>query len=277
MSENDATYKSLTLERRDHVATVTLCGPGKGNAMGPEFWREMPPLFAALDRDDDVRAVIIRGSGVHFSYGLDLMRMLQDLGPAFGGTNLAKERTALYDTIGEMQLAVTNVARCRKPVIAAIAGWCIGGGLDLIAACDVRICSSDARFSLRETKLAIVADIGSLQRLPAIIGQGRTRELAFTGKDIDAGRAMQIGLVNDVFADHEALFAAASEMAHEIAANPPLAVQGAKRVLNWGQGRPLDDALDHVALWNSAFLQSNDLGEALAAFLERRPPRYSGS
>lgn len=272
----DGSYKSLTVERSDHVATVTLCGPGKGNAMGPEFWSEMPPLFVSLDRDDDVRVVLLRGSGAHFSYGLDLMRMMGSLGSAFGGTNLAKQRTALYDLIGELQLAMTNVARCRKPVIAAIAGWCIGGGLDLIAACDVRLCAADARFSLRETKIAIVADIGSLQRLPGIIGQGHTRELAFTGKDIDAARALQIGLVNQVYPTHDQLFAAAQAMAQEIAQNPPLAVQGSKRVLNWGQGRPIDDALDHVALWNSAFLQSKDLGEAMAAFMERRPPKYRG-
>ena len=214
--------------------------------MGPEFWREMPPLFDALDADDEVRAVVLRGSGRHFCAGLDLMRMMGQLGAHFSGNNLAKERTTFLELIQKMQLAATNVARCRKPVIAAIAGKCIGSGLDLIAACDVRLCSADAQFSLRETKIAIIADIGSLQRLPAIIGQGHTRELAYTGKDIDAERALRIGLVNDVYPSQDELFAAADALAREIAENAPLAVQGAKRVLNWGQGPPVDDSLEYV-------------------------------
>lgn len=269
-------YKSLRVESRDGVVEVVLTGPGKGNAMGPDFWREMPELFAALDRDEDARAILIRGDGDHFSYGLDLAAMMGSLGPPLGEKNLAAERTRLLDPIGDMQKACDNVARCRKPVIAAISGWCIGGGLDLISACDIRLCSQDARFSLREVRVAIVADIGSLQRLPYIIGEGHTRELAFTGKDIDAKRALQIGLVGDVYETQADLLAEARKLAREVAGNPPLVVQGIKQVMNHRIERAIADELRYVAVWNSAFLQSEDLAEAMTAFRERRPPKFTG-
>jgi enoyl-CoA hydratase len=268
-------YKSLRVEKQAGVTEVMLIGPGKGNAMGPDFWREMPPLFDQLDRDDETRVVIIRGDGKSFSYGLDLMAMAGDIG--FGSSNnLAAERTKLLDKVGEMQQACDKVAACRKPVIAAVHGWCIGGGLDLIASCDIRLASSDAKFSLREAKLAIVADLGSLQRLPAIIGQGHTRELAFTAKDIDAARALRIGLVNDVYETPERLLEAARQLAAEIAANPPLVVQGVKQVMNYCADKSVADGLRYVGVWNSAFLHSLDLAEAVAAFMEKRPPKFKG-
>src|SRR5215211_3709649 len=195
----DEKYKSLSVEKSGGGAEVILTGPGKGNAMGPDFWREMPQAFRELDRDEETRAIIIRGEGDNFSYGLDLAAMTGDLGAHFGGANLAAERTRLLDLIFDMQQAFDKVEACRKPVIAAVNGWCIGGGVDLIAACDIRLCSADARFSLREVKVAIVADLGSLQRLPRIIGEGHTRELAFTGKDITSSRAREIGLVSDIY------------------------------------------------------------------------------
>ncbi|HYP27064.1 MAG TPA: crotonase/enoyl-CoA hydratase family protein [Blastocatellia bacterium] len=272
----DTGYKSLRLEKNEGVVEVVLTGPGKGNAMGPDFWREMPELFSALDRDEHTRAVIVRGEGDNFSYGLDLNAMAGSLGQHFGGNNRAFERTRLLDLIEETQRAFNNVASCRKPVIAAVDGWCVGGGLDLIAACDIRLCSAGARFSLREVKVAIIADLGSLQRLPHIIGEGHARELAFTGKDIDAERARSIGLVSDVYETGEATLEAARRLAREIAGNPPLVVQGIKEVMNHRTERSTAEGLRHVAVWNSAFLQSEDLGEAMAAFAERRPPRFKG-
>lgn len=267
-------YKSLRIEKNGGVAEITLTGPGKGNAMGPDFWREMPVLFAELDRDEETRAIIIRGDGGNFSYGLDLIAMTGEIGAS--GKNLAAERTRLHDKVLEMQQACNRVADCRKPVIAAIHGWCIGGGLDLISACDVRLAAADAKFSLREAKIAIVADLGSLQRLPAIIGQGHTRELAFTGKDIDAARAHHIGLVNEVYDTPEALLEAARAMAADIASNPPLVVQGIKQVMNYCADKSITDGLEYVAVWNSAFMHSLDLVEAITAFRERRKPEFKG-
>jgi enoyl-CoA hydratase len=161
-------------------------------------------------------------------------------------------------------------------VIAAVHGWCVGGGVDLITACDLRICSADARFSVRETKVAMVADLGSLQRLPLVIGDAATRELALTGKDIDATRALALGLVSQVTADRTALDAAARALAAEIAGNPPLVVRGVKQILDDATRRDVAEGLDRVAVWNSAFLPSEDLAEAASAFVARRPPAWKG-
>ncbi len=175
-----------------------------------------------------------------------------------------------------MQRSITAVAACPKPVIAAIHGYCIGGGVDLIAACDIRLASADAIFSVREAKVAIVADLGSLQRLPAIIGAGHLSELALTGKDIDADRAAAIGLVNHVYDGNESLMKEARALADEIGANSPLAVQGTKAVLAANDGRTVAEGLDYVATWNAGMLASDDLTEAMVAFMEKRPPNFTG-
>ncbi len=269
--------EALRVEREGKVAHVVLLGPGKGNAMGPEFWRECPAVFAELDGDPSIAAVIVRGNGEHFSYGLDLMRMAQEMGSLVAGPQMAVERKRLLAFIERLQSAFNNIEACRKPVIAAISGWCIGGGVDMISAADIRLASSDARFSVREVKVGMVADLGSLQRLPRIIGQGHTRELSFTGRNIDAQRAQRIGLVNEVYESPDKLLEGARALANEIADNSPLVVEGIKSVLNAVDAKAVREGLHEVALYNTAFLQSNDLGEAFAAFAERRPPRYSGT
>lgn len=169
---SDTQWKAFDVVVGDDIAEVSLIGPGKGNAMGPDFWAELPVLVAELDADDAVRAIVLRGSGAHFSYGLDLAAMAGDLGAVLADGSKAKERTEFHDTIRRMQASITAVADCRTPVIAAISGWCIGGGVDLITAADVRYASSDAKFSVREVRVAMVADVGTLARLPGIIGEG---------------------------------------------------------------------------------------------------------
>lgn len=269
-------YVSLSVERTGHVAEVTLLGPGKGNAMGPDFWRELPLAFAELDRDPEVRAIVLTGSGRNFSYGLDLAAMLPSWTEYLGGDALARPRREFLDEIRRMQDSITAVARTRKPVIAAVSGWCIGGGVDLISAADIRLASADARFSVREVRVAIVADMGSLQRLASIIGEGHLRELAFTGKDIDAARAEKIGLVSDVYADKDAALDAAHAIAREIAGNAPLVVQGFMDVMDHSRSARVDDSLRYVAAWNAAFLPSNDITEAITAVFEKRPPQFKG-
>lgn len=271
-----SSWKAFTVERKDHVAQVTLTGPGKGNAMGPDFWSELPSLFGELDADPEVRAVVLAGSGKHFSFGLDLVAMGGDLATVLADGARAKPRTDFHSMVKRMQAAITAVADCRKPVVAAVQGWCIGGGVDLITAADIRYASADAKFSVREVKVGMVADVGSLARLPLIIGDGHVRELALTGKDIDAARAEKIGLVNDVFADADAVLAAAHATAAEIADNPPLVVQGIKDVLDHSRSAQVDDSLRYVAAWNAAFLPSEDLGEAIKAVFEKRKPQFKG-
>jgi enoyl-CoA hydratase len=267
-------YKSLKVIKADSLVVVTLTGPGKGNAMGPDFWREIPELFAEIDRDNEVRAVIINGQGGNFTYGLDLMAMTGAIGAS--GANLAAERTEFLDKLYELQKSFDQVFYCRKPIIAAVSGWCIGGGVDLISACDIRVCSADAKFSVREVRVAMVADLGSLQRLPYIIGEAATRELAYTGRDIDAQRAIKIGLVSEVYETEEETLDAARQIAREISANPPLVVQGIKQVMNHRIASEIAEGLRYVGAWNSAFLHSEDLIEAIQAFKERRPPVFKG-
>ncbi|AQA02853.1 enoyl-CoA hydratase [Mycobacterium sp. MS1601] len=269
-------YESLSVEIKDRVAQVTLLGPGKGNAMGPAFWAELPVAFRALDADPDVRAIVLTGSGRNFSYGLDLAAMGNVLGPMMADGALAGPRADFHAHLKTMQDAITAVADCRTPTIASVQGWCIGGGVDLISAVDIRYASADAKFSVREVKLAIVADVGSLARLPLILSDGHLRELALTGKDIDAARAEKIGLVNDVYADAEASLAAAHATAAEIAANPPLVVKGIKDVLDEQRTADVAASLRYVAAWNSAFLPSKDLTEGISAMFAKRPPEFTG-
>lgn len=270
------TYESVTVEVKDHVAQVTLIGPGNGNAMGPAFWSEMPDVFTTLDADRHVRAIVITGSGKNFSYGLDLPAMGGTFAPLMADGALARPRTDFHTELRRMQGAITAIADCRTPTVASVHGWCIGGGVDLISAVDIRYASADAKFSIREVKLAIVADVGSLARLPLILNDGHLRELALTGKDIDAARAEKIGLVNDVYADADAALAAAHATAAEIAANPPLAVYGVKDVLDQQRIAAVSESLRYVAAWNSAFLPSKDLTEGIQATFAKRPPQFTG-
>ena len=277
----------LSIEQDEFVATVWLDRPEARNAMGPDLWRDLPRAMDAVGGDPTVRAVVIAAKGPHFSVGLDLKSMgsvlsgggeAEDAAPGAGGSaaSMAARARGARREVLRLQDAITAVARCPKPVVAAVHGYCIGGGVDLIAACDIRLGSADAVFSVREAKMAIVADLGSLQRLPAIIGAGHVAELAFTGKDISAERAKDIGLVNEVAADAEGVLKAARALAAEIAANSPIAVQGTKAVLVANEGRTVAEGLDYVATWNAGMLASDDLTEAVTAFMEKRAPKFTG-
>lgn len=296
----------LSVEVDASIAVLWLDRPEARNAMGPAFFSDLPGIVGALDANPKVRAIVVAARGPHFSVGLDLKAMASVLAgegaadapgvsdpgsempagpspsppspspPSPSPPSMARRAQAARQEILRLQGAVTSVAQCAKPVVAAIHGYCIGGGVDLAAACDIRVASADALFSVRETRMAIVADLGSLQRLPAIISAGHLAELAFTGKDIDAERALRIGLVNDVLPDAAATLDAARAVAAEIAANSPLAVQGTKAVLAACRDRTLAEGLDYVATWNAGFLQSDDLVEAMTAFLSKRKPEFRG-
>jgi enoyl-CoA hydratase len=275
----------LSVEQDEWVATVWLDRPEARNAMGVDLWRDLPVAIDAVSRDQRVRAVVIAAKGPHFSVGLDLKAMGNLLAGGGGGqeadgaaspSSMAARARGARSEVLRLQDSITAVARCPKPVIAAVHGYCIGGGVDLIAACDIRLASADAIFSVREAKMAIVADLGSLQRLPTIISAGHLAELAFTAKDISAERAKEIGLVNDVAADAEGVLKAAQALAAEIAANSPVAVQGTKAVLAANEGRTVAEGLDYVATWNAGMLASDDLVEAVTAFMEKRTPKFTG-
>jgi enoyl-CoA hydratase len=230
-----------------------------------------------VSADGNVRVLVLAAKGPHFSVGLDLKEFGGSLVRGESADSKASANAKTYENIRALQASVNALAELEIPVIAAVQGYCIGGAIDLICACDIRLASTDAVFSVRETKVAIVADLGTLQRLPRIVGAGHVAELAFTGKDIDARRAEQMGLVNST---HEGggdeVVAAAHALAQEIAANSPLAVKGTKAVLAANEGRSVDEGLDFVARWNTMYLASNDLAEAMSAFVERRSPTFRG-
>jgi enoyl-CoA hydratase len=273
------TFANLTIERDGGVATLFLDRPEKLNALNRALWHSIPQAVAALDTDPEVRVIVLAGRGKAFCAGIDLM----DHAPGLGGGSLSgtegsavAKRRQLYDDIRAYQRTCSSFADTNKPVIAAVHGACIGAGMDLITACDIRLASADATFSVRETRIAMVADVGSLQRLPRVVGDGHAREWIFTGADYSAQRAREIQLLNEVLPDPAALSARARELAAAIAANSPLAVQGSKQVLGFASRREVDTNLDYVALWNAAFLHSDDLGEAMQAFIQRRPPAFRG-
>jgi len=268
----------LTLERNGPVGTLWLDRPEKRNAMSSELWTALPAAMAALGGDPEVRAVVLAGRGKSFCVGLDLAELQGGGTLAREGASRAAANLAQMEVTRGFQDAISSIARCPVPVIAAIHGHCLGGGIDLATAADIRLASADATFSVRETKIGIAADVGTLQRLPKLVAAGHVAELAYTGKDIDAARAEKIGLVNDVFPDPESVYAAAHDLANEIAANAPLAVRGTKFILQQGEDLTTEQSLLLNGLWTMVTgLQSNDLKEAMKAFMEKRPPEFTGT
>jgi enoyl-CoA hydratase len=272
-------YTAIRLERRGPIAEVVLANPDKLNAMSRSFFFEIKRAFEEVDADPDLRVAVLWAEGRHFTAGLDLKEAMGGVlgGGANGsGRSAATRNLGLYREIRTLQDCFTAVERCRKPVIAAVHGKCIGGGVDLVTACDIRLSTEDASFAIYETKIAIVADVGTLQRITKIVGKGVAREMAYTGKFLPAARAVACGLVNETHPDKDALLAGARAMAEEIAANSPLAVQGSKVVLNYSDEHSVDEGLEYVAQWNSSFLMTNDLAEAMSAFVEKRRPEFKG-
>ncbi|NRB39749.1 MAG: crotonase/enoyl-CoA hydratase family protein [Pseudomonadales bacterium] len=264
------------VEKKGAIAWVYLNRPEKKNAMHPPAWHDAPAIFTALDNDPEVRAIIVAGKGDDFCVGIDLMGMLAELPELMDAEQKGGVKWQLLKKIYPLQETMTVIEKIRKPVIAAVHGYCIGAGLDMITACDIRLCTADAQFCLKEAAVGFVADVGVLQRLPLIVGQGITRELAFTAKNITAQRAEKILLVNQVLEDYETLLLAAEKMAQKIADNSPLAVQASKDVLNYGVGKSIDDGLKYVASISANIIPSHDLMEAVTAFSEKRKPTFTG-
>lgn len=275
MSSSSTDYRSVRIERAsEHVAEIVLQGPGHGNAMGPDFWREFPHVVAELEADRDIRCLLLTGDGDHFCYGLDLQGMAAEIGPMLEGG--AAGRSAIIQQAAEMVRGFDALASVRLPVVAAIDGWCIGAGIELLCACDVRLATNDARFALKEVQVGMVADLGGLGRLPFLVGEGWARELALTGEPIDAGTAREIGLVNHVFGEADTLRAEALARAERIAANPPLVVAGIRQVLDGRIAAAVKSANREAATLNGMLMQSEDFAEAMKAFMEKRAPEFKG-
>lgn len=251
------------------VAHVELARPDKLNAMDKAMFAAIGDTFPALGRDGAVRAILLSGQGRHFTAGLDLEYASKQFAPSADPARAAEARLRHIEWL---QDCFSAVEAARAPVIAAIQGGCVGAGVDLAAACDLRVASPDAFFQVAEVDVAITADLGTLQRLGYLIPQGVLRDLVFTGRRMGAEEAARYGLVNSIAPDP---VAAAMDLARTIAAKSPLAVAGAKKNLNYSRGRPVEEGLRDVAMWNMATLASADLGEAIDARLAKTEPKFA--
>ena len=256
-----------------HLAQLQLNRPERSNALDATMWQELRTALAWADAATEVRVVVISGAGRNFCSGIDLA-MLAGVEERVAHRDPARRHEALRRLILDLQDCLAAIERCRKPVLAAIHGACIGGGIDLVSCCDMRYGSADATFSVREIDLGMVADVGTLQRLPRLVPDGVARELAYTGRDFSADEAQRIGFLNQVFEDADALATGVSAIAATIAAKSPLAVRGTKEMLNYGRDHSVADGLNYVATWNAAMLMSTDLREAMHAMREKRSPKF---
>ncbi|UVE19490.1 crotonase/enoyl-CoA hydratase family protein [Pseudomonas sp. LS44] len=266
-------YKAFRVELKDKIAHVAINRPDKFNAMNADFWTEIVDIFRWVDETDEVRVVVLSGVGKHFSAGIDLGMLAA--GTHKYGKDVGRNAELQRRVILKLQGSINAVDNCRKPVLAAIQGYCLGGGIDLITACDMRYATVDAQLSIREVDMGLAADIGTLQRLPRIIGDGLARELAYTARTINGEEARSIGLVNRTYADHDALQAGVLEIAQEIAGKSPIAVRGTKRMLDYMRDHSIDDGLEYIATWNAAMLQSEDLRIAMTAFMNKQKPEFA--
>jgi enoyl-CoA hydratase len=268
------TFTTLSVTLSEHIAEIRLNRPDKSNAMNEAMWQEIRQACDWVDATPEARVAILSGEGKNFCAGIDLS-MLASIQQQIAHTDGARSREQLRRLILDLQDCLSSIERCRKPVIAAIQGACVGGALDLITCCDMRYASADAVFSVKEIDLGMVADVGTLQRLPRLIGEGMARELAFTGRNVSAEEAEKLRLINRVFASNALCTVAVREIAQSIADKSPLATRGLKEVLNYSRDHSISDGLNYVATWNAAMLLSTDLNEAILAQRQQRPPCFS--
>ena len=266
------TFETLALSLDAHIALVELNRPDKANSMSPAMWEDLDACFRWCDREPKVRVVILAARGKHYCAGLDLAMFASLDDPALEAGRRAEQRR---DNIERLQRNLGAIERCRKPVLAAIHYTCIGGGVDMICCADMRYCTEDAYFAIKEIDLGMVADVGTLQRLPRLIGDGLVRELAYTGRRMGAQEARAAGLVNRVFADREALLEGVRRIAVTIAARSPLAVRGSKEVILYGRDHSVEDGLRYIANWNAGMLSADDLAQTVMAGGKPEAIRYA--
>lgn len=268
----------ITIEKTGAVGTIWLDRPDKYNALSEPVWLAIPEALKSLEADADIRSIIVAGRGKHFCVGIDLVQSGMGTHQRPAGESEAVANLKQLQGTSKFQASISSLAECPLPVIAVVHGHCLGAGIDMITACDIRIAAADSNFSVRETRIGLVADVGTLQRLPKILNAGHVAELAYSARDINAVRAEKIGLVNDVYETFDAAYAEGMALATIIAANPPMAVRGTKFMLQQGETLTTEQSL----LMNGMFtmitsLKSNDLQESMHAFAERRPPVYTGT
>jgi enoyl-CoA hydratase len=271
-------YDCFDVSISDKVAHLQLKRPDQLNTMTPAFWSELPAIVREIDAAGTARAIVISSTGKHFCAGMDLSVFTGGSGLASNGgvTEIGRQRAHLWMTVQHLQDSFTALEQARLPVLTAIQGGCIGGAVDMVSASDMRYCSADAFFCIQEINIGMTADVGTLQRLPKIIPEGIARELAYTGDRMPAQRALEVGLVNQVFPDHRSLVEGVLEIAGRIAVRSPLAIWGTKEMINYTRDHSVADGLRYIAGWQSGMFQPHDMLEEFAAKGEGRAPEFEG-
>ena len=269
-------YTCFDVEVRDQVASLVMKRPEKANSMILEFWRELPEITDEISSGTDARVVVLSAIGRHFCSGMDLAVFGSPEGPenSGGGGHDSRLRAHFRTTALRAQQTFTSLEQSRLPVIAAIQGACVGGGVDMVSACDLRYATQDAFFSIQEINIGMTADVGTLQRMPKLVPEGVVRELAFTGRRMGAEEALDRGFVNAVYDDHDTMMKAVDEIAAQIAAKSPMAIWGTKQTMNFSRDHSVADGLEYIATWNAAMFDTDDMGEAFRAQLENRDADY---
>jgi enoyl-CoA hydratase len=274
-------YTCFDVETKDKIAHVRLNRPDALNTMTREFWGELPRIINQISDEGEARAIVLSSTGRHFTAGMDI-GVFTGGGMGMGGqasggqasTEMGRQRANVRLAVLHLQETFSCLEKARMPVIAAVQGGCIGGGIDMISACDMRYATADAFFCIQEINIGITADVGTLQRLPKIIPEGIAREMAFTGNRIPAQRAREVGLINEIFEDHDALLEGVTKIAAGIAERSPLAVWGSKEMINYARDHTVADSLNYIATWQTGMFQPTDMLEAFKAKGEKREPVY---
>jgi enoyl-CoA hydratase len=267
------TYQCFTLDIADKVAHLVLNRPAALNTMQPVMWRELTEILQMLQREAPARALVISSTGKHFTAGMALDVFGADTGISLNDGS-AGGRANIAPQLADMQQAFNLIEQLRMPVIAAIQGGCIGGGVDMVCACDIRLASADAFFCIQEINIGMTADLGTLQRLPKLIPEGVVHELAYTGRRLPAQRALALGLVNEVFDTQEGMIEGALEMAREIAQKPPVAIWGTKQAIHYARDHSTQDALQQMGWLQSGIWRTGNLVEAFLARQQGRAPEF---
>ena len=270
-------YKCFELKVDNNVANLVLSRPDELNTMTRDFWVELPEVLDEINRNSEIRAVILSSSGKHFCAGMDLNAFSNGVEniPDDKKPDHARVGEALYRVAKELQGYISTLEKIRAPVIAAVQGGCVGGALDLITACDIRLASKEAFFCIQEINIGMAADVGTLQRLPRIIPDSKMREMAYTGRKMLADEAKESGLVSNVYESQEDMLKAANELAEDIATKSPVAIYGLKALMNYSRDHSIDDSLDFNALWSGAMLSQKDMAEAMTAQMEKRDAAFN--
>ena len=266
-------FKYFEVSLADKVATVTINRPDKANAINSKAWEELRAVFEHLGKEKQARVIILKGAGKHFCSGMDLASLME-IAQVQNMDCQSRMREAFREKLFALQAAVTSLEKCQKPVLAAIHGACIGAGVDLISAADIRYATNDAKFSIREVDMGLVADMGTLQRLPKLISPALVAELAYTGRNMSGEEAAQVQLVNKSFDSKDELYEYVEGIAKTIASKSPVVIRGTKNVLNYSRDHSVEDSLNYVTTWNAGMIFSKDIMEAMAASFEKRAAKF---